>query len=221
MNRIRSHGNLLSFVVSAMLTSAFLATAPEGIIHAGTVPIPAQAMSTLLSNVQGSGWHGTSTMMVAVPSATPNAVAVNVPPAPASPLRDAQLIKIISAVDKSEDVRALSPAMAVLLGLPTNPQNTFKFHFFVTPEGTSHVFARLNASNDYLVYSRTGSVGTFMHVDAGLQLYAAATETVGVAGATLKVLPVREAAKQLDQELAAWANYADNTLAKANETAQN
>lgn len=137
--------------------------------------------------------------------------------APATPLSEAQLTKIVNAIAKTEKVAFLIPEAAISLGLPKDQKTTFKFRSFTTPDGVNHIFSKLNTQNGYIVFKRTADNLLFLRVDADLQLVAAATETPAIPN-SIRILPLREAANQLDQELAAWANYADNSMDKTPET---
>lgn len=140
--------------------------------------------------------------------------------APATPLSEAQLTKIVSAIDKSDWVRVVDPKAAVMLELPTNRENRLRYIFFKTSDGTFHIFGRLNASADYLVTKRSQNLFTYLRADADLQIVAGLLETHSIPNTpnNMEVLPRSEAANVLNQELAAWANYADNSMDKTPET---
>jgi hypothetical protein len=76
------YDRLLSFLLSAMLASAFWATAPQGMIAAGTGP----DIQAILTRIQGSGLPGTASMPSPASVDTPASAAVPAKPA-ASPAR--------------------------------------------------------------------------------------------------------------------------------------
>ena len=215
MNSSRMHNHLISFVVSAMITSAFLATAPDGLISAGAGP----QMSTILAQVRGAGWHGTSAHMTPISVAEPHTTAVNMPVKPASPLSKEQLEKILKNLEERNKQTSISSEISEILGLTKNGEVlTIQARAFKDSQGVMHGFFRLNGNDGYLMSQRTEAKATIFHLDPNLKPITAISNMPGQP--KMSMIPLPEVEGTLNTELRYWANIADTLLsAKPQETA--
>lgn len=211
----RTHEHLRSFALSAMLTSAVLATAPEGLIAASAGP----NMQAVFAHIQGSGFPGTAAMPSPAAVNTPHSVAVNTAVQPAAPISEQQLRIINKDLEARNKYATLSPEQAGPLGLTKNGEPlTLLFRATHATDGIRHAFFRLDGNAGYIVGQRTEKGMTLCRVDAKLNLVLAVTYPAGQPGVHV-VTPLPEAAKILHYELSAWAGFADEMAAGNSQVA--
>jgi len=220
MNVNRMHNHLISFIISAMITSAFLATAPDGIISAGAGPqMPAQLIPTVLAQVRGTGWHGTATQTIPISVAAPHTTEVNMPTQPTAPLSGEQLQKILKNLEERNKLAAVDRVITDSLGLTKNGEVlTLQYRALKDSQGIMHAFVLLNGNMGYLVSQRKGNESIIFHLDPTLKPVITIAGTYGQP--KFSAVPLPDVEGTLQAELRYWANIADTMLsAKPQETA--
>lgn len=202
-----THQRLISFAFSAMLTSAFLATAPEGMIAAGAGP----NIQAIFTQMQTSGFPGATSLSMPASVTIPTSAAANVPAAqPAAPLSNEQLQKIRRDVEERNKRFAVDPTATHLLGLTKKGDSlTLLARALKDRQGVTHSFYLLDGNAGYLVVRSTHE-GIACLVDKNLNLLAAVKKPAD--GSGFNVLPLPEAAPILHAELLEWAKIADQVI---------
>lgn len=197
---------LLSLTLSAMLTSAFISTAPDGMISAAAIPAaPAQAIAHALDGLKGFGGPGAD---IAPPGDAPAPAATH-EAEPRSPLNKIQLERILAAINQRGTEENLKPTLAELLGLAKSGNDSPVGYAGIAISKNDVVcgFAKLDDGRGYILDKGVlNKDGIILHIDADLKLIAAAPKNGAPA-------PSRaEAEETLRQLLTLWAAYADARL---------
>jgi hypothetical protein len=201
MNLRFTHETLTSFAVSAMLTSAFLASAPNGMIAAGAGPQP-QSIMNALNGLHASGWTGTQDLMAPSDVAMPqSAAAVPAASAPAVTLTPERKVKLAKLMETYGVTMELNAAVTLALGLTHGNEvltlrelGSRKTHFYTPlPDGGLLLIYLAPQAHDY-------------RVDANLNLIGGVIKDIDVAPI---IIPTEEAERNVQIELEYWAALAD------------
>lgn len=205
-----THESLLSLAVSAMITSAFLATAPAPIVTAAAGPQPAAILGAVQA-LKSEGWHGMqaveipSAVSVPAPALAP---AAHPPIAPAQSLSDDQLKKLlVDTVANGSDAVVKAPIAGPLGIGPAGQAVKVHADAFGGIGTETHAFAAIPAQTGYVLWHRMpdGNRVDYYRLDDKLALVDAVTLTAqGVA----HVSPT-DAQKTLDAEWTFWRGEID------------
>ena len=193
-----------------MLTSAFLSTAPEGIISAATGPTaPGQAIANALSSLQASGWHGTADLTVPTPASVPvSAVAHDKTTPPPPPITETQLRKVLNILVQTGTESWLKSNYAESLKLRKNGEKVWTRQLAIEDDNAvQYGFSLLKDGSGYVLDKgpRIGNRVAF-HLDPNLKIVTAiSTNSLD----EFIVLSPTEAEARLREVLAIWAEYAD------------
>lgn len=198
MDFARSQNRLISFAVSAMLTSAFLSTAPSSFITAGAGPQP----MAILNAIRAEGWHGAQGVELPTPAAEP-ASAAPLASVPAKPLSEEQLQKICKWIadhgSVSTDIKKLTDA----LGLTKNDEKlTLPGMSTHDAENVIYIIQILNDGKGYVVADVNHELFHVYWVDKNLDLVSAVSM---IKGQTPAAMPIKDAAAGINHDLAFWA----------------
>ena len=192
MTQNRSHARLISFTISAMFTSAFLATAPNTFVAAAAGPQLPQII-----NVVGM-FPGMQTPEVAPPPITPDASDAAISPPPRL-ITAAQFKKILDDTAVNGKIAPVSTEVTTPLGLTikgntlTVPRDSFR-----DPNENRHSFWKLENKNYLFGVSNQVSAHIY-YVDKDFVLIAAVTRT---AKDGVSIIPNSDAHAGLCAELA-------------------
>lgn len=204
-----THERLISFAYSAMLTSAFLATAPAGIIVAGAGP----NIQAIFMQMQASGFPGAASLSMPASVTGPSSAAVNVPAAQTvAPLSMEQLQRIRKNLEERNKRFEVDLTATYLLGLTKKGDSlTLLTRALKDRQGVTHSIYMLDGNSGYLVVlTMADKSGVICRVDKDLNLLAAVKKPSN--GSDFHVLPLPEAATILRAELSTWAVIADTVL---------
>ena len=207
MDFSRMHEKLVSFAVSAMISSAFLSTAP-GPVMTAAAGLPPQAVLQAVQALHSAGFQGTANMALPSPAAAPLAVSFN--PTTTGPiLTDAHLKKYDGWFTQyGVDITLVKPATDAL-GLTAGPQ-TLKVRELVLDTKAplaKHAMARIPERGG-LIFIRVTPDGSRSYVANDKQELVSAI-FMSVDGGGPVVLAAADAQKQLVDELTFWAKSAD------------
>ena len=211
MNDNRPANNrLISFTISAMLTSAFLATAPEGIVSAAAGPTaPSQAMTNVLNGLQASGWHDVAGLTATTPASVPVSVAAHGEPTPPqSPITGAQLLKVFNILMQTGTEASLVQRIAESLGLSKNGKQVLMRQLAIEDDNAvQYGFALLKDGRGYMLDKgpRDGNRIAF-HLNGNLKIITAIAES---SAREITILSPADAEARLREVMAVWAEYAD------------
>lgn len=201
---------LLSLAISLMLTSAFLSTAPEGIIPAAAGPTaPSQAIARALDRLQASGWHGAAELPAPASASIPTSAAANddatqLPP----PITEAQLQKVLAILAQRGLENNLKAKYAVPLRLSKNGEKVRIRQLGIEDENAiQYAIALLKDGRGYVLDKgpRVGNRVGF-HLDANFKVVTAISIT---SADEITTLSAAEAEARLREVLATWAEYSD------------
>jgi hypothetical protein len=203
----RNHHRLFSIAVSAMLTSAFLATAPGTTISAAAAPQP-QALMQAFDGLRNAGFKGLSNVALPPPTTAPTfSTPVPVDPAGAG-LTDNQLKKLDGFMPKFgldvTLVKMVSDALGITHGAETLTIRELAIGDAPNPK---HAFSRI-ASGGYLYILATSADARSYYIDTNQSLIAAVV--VPANSTTPVAIPVALAQTQLKDEFAFWAKTVGN-----------
>lgn len=201
---------MISFAISIMLTSAFLSTAPEGMISAGAGPTaPGQAISDVLNGLRNSGWHGAADLSVTTPASIPvSAAAYGDTTPPSAPITEVQLRKVLNIMTQSGTEASLIPSVAKSLGLGKNGEKVRIRQLAISDDkAIQYGFALLKDGSGYIL-DKGPRIGNRIniHLDENLKIVSAAV--INSAGEFARLSPA-EAEARLREVLATWAEYAE------------
>lgn len=209
-NNRPTNDRLISFAISMMLTSAFLSTAPEGIISASAGPAaPGQAITNALNGLQASGWHGASELAIPVPVNMPLSATTGKKETPLpAPITEAQLRKVLIDLSRTGAEVAINPLYATHLGLSKDgnyvqirqlaleDDNAIQYGFALLKDGSGY----------YLDKGPRGGNRVAFHLDENMRIVTA----IAINSAKeVTPLPLPDAESKLREVLATWAEYAD------------
>ncbi|MDP3543043.1 MAG: hypothetical protein Q8T11_11315 [Elusimicrobiota bacterium] len=204
-----THERLLSFAFSAMLTSAFLATAPEGMMTASAGP----NIQAIFTQIQVSGFPGAASLSKPASVTIPASAAVDAPATqPAPPLSMEQLQKIRRNLEERNKRFTVDPTVSYLLGLTKKGDSLILLgRALKDSQGVTHSIYLLEGNKGYIVtLTMEDKSGVICRVDKDLKLMTAVKKPAD--GSGFQVLPLPEAAKTLHAELSTWAIIADTFL---------
>ena len=207
MDLSRKHEKLISFAVSAMISSAFLSTAPGPVMTAAAGPQP-QAVLQAVQALHSAGFQGTANMALPSPAAAPIAVSFN-PTSTGPILTDAHLKKYDGwLVQYGVDIALGKPATDAL-GLTTGPQTLTVRELVLGTKAplAKHAMAR-NPERGGFIFIRVTPDGSRCYVANDKQELVGAV-FVSVDGGGPVTLAAADAQKQLNEELTFWAKSAD------------
>ena len=205
MHYSRHYNRLVSFLVSAMVTTSFLATAPGTTVTAASGPQPAAIMNAL-EGLRGVGWHGLQDAALPPAMIAPQG-SITTPATEEKPLLSDQQVQRLAHFMVNFGIDSpLATAVTTALGL-TKAGETKVFRQLNVPfDGhLAHAYHRTEDGGFLLVTASTVSARTF-RADAKQQLVAAVDTKPGLAPVAI---PVADAQAELKNELAYWANVAD------------
>ncbi|MFI5345427.1 MAG: hypothetical protein ACHQ51_03530 [Elusimicrobiota bacterium] len=206
MNISRNYDRLVSFIVSAMVTTSFLATAPStAVISAAAGPQPA-ALLNALEGMRAAGWYGMENALLPAPAAIPQTASAAPAAAAANPLSDIQIQKLIKlTVDHGHDV-TLSHFITNALGVtvPGELLTVRQVSIIVSPE-LSRAFQK-SKDDGYLFLTITPAGYKVYRTDANEALIAAVEIPPGQGPVAIAVA---DAQQQLAAEIAYWGAIAD------------
>lgn len=201
---------LLSFAISLMLTSAFLSTAPEGIIPAAAGPAaPGQAIARALDGLQASGWHGAAELTAQVPASIPASAAANNDATPLPPtITEAQLKKVLDILAQKGTEGSLKTKYAVPLRLSKNGEKVRARQLaFVYENAIQYGLSLLKDGRGYVLdKGPRGGNRVGLHLDANFKVITAIEVT---SADEITTLSAAEAEARLREILAIWAEYSD------------
>ena len=206
MDMNRTHEALMSLAVSAMLTSAFLASAPSGTNLASAGP-QSQAIMNALSSLRASDWAGAQE--ITVPTAVTELQS-------ADPAHAASASKTILTADQQKillnlrdahghDV-ALSSAVTAALGISKGAEVLTLRQLTINAHPNLHVYIPLPDGGFMLSFVDDVAASSY-RLDANFKLLAAVSKKTGEAPI---VIPMPDAERNAQTELAYWAAVADN-----------
>jgi len=208
MDFSRAHDRLISFAVSAMITTSFLATAPNpNAVSAAAGPQPAAVMNAL-EGLRAAGWAGIQNAALPAPALVPQTT----PSAPAAaenpPLSIIQIQKLLKlTIDHGHDI-ALDKYVTAALGL-TAPGETLtlpQVSIAVNPQ-LIRSFEKITSDGGYLFGAGTAASYKAYRTNANLELIAAVQKNTDQAPVAV---PIAEAQQQLMIEIAYWGMVADH-----------
>ena len=157
----RTQHRLFSFAVSAMLTSAFLATAPDSTVKAAAGPEP-QAMIHSLAGLRNAGFQGMGGVALPPPAVAPQMSAQPVTAPDAVGLTAVQLQKLDGYMPKFglniTLVKVVSDALGVTRGAEIITVRQLAIGEAPNPE---HVFSRVPAGGYLYMMATTTEVRSF------------------------------------------------------------
>ena len=207
MDFSRTHEKLVSFAVSAMISSAFLSTAPGPVMTAAAGPQP-QAVLQAVQALHAAGFQGTANMALPSPAAAPIAVSFN-PTATGPILTDAHLKKYDAWFVQFGIDTVLGKPITDALGLTAGPQ-TLKVRELAIDTKTplaKHGMARIPERGGFIFIRVTPDGSRSYAANDKQELVSAVFSSAN--GGEPVVLAVADAQKQLVDELTFWAKSAD------------
>lgn len=209
MDFSRAHDRLISFAVSAMITTSFLATAPApapDAITAAAGPQPAAVMNAL-EGLRAAGWSGLQNAALPAPALVPKTA----PSAPAAavnpPLSDIQIQKLLKlTIDHGHDIDIdVSVTAALGLTAPGEILNVRQVSITVNPQ-LHRAFQKIMSDGGYLFGAGSPDSFRAYRTNAKQELIAAVEKNSNQAPV---VVPIVEAQQQLKVEAAYWGMVAD------------
>ena len=199
MNLHRTHATLTSFAVSAMLTSSFFTTAPNGLTAAAAGPQPSVVVDAALNGIRAAGWAKTSNDTGPVAIATPQA---SNPITTASPpiITTAELEKLQKALTIYGHDFDIGPSLMTALGIKTSNLRQLSIR---KPNTPSRAFFPLPDGGVLLALVDTTMAKDY-RLDANFKLVSAVIMIDGKPSGTPP-----DAEKVAQAELAYWAQVAD------------
>ena len=201
-----THETLTSFAVSAMLTSAFLAPAPNGTSTAASGPQP-QAIMNALNGLRASGWAGTQDIpapnAVAAPQAAASASAVSAPEPILTAAQQKALVTLMATY--GHDI-ALNSGITAALGITKGNDVLTLRQLGVNAHPFGHIYIPLPDGGFMLIFNNRVAPASY-RLDANLKLIAAVSKNGNEAPV---VIPVPDAERSVHTELTFWADVADN-----------
>ncbi len=211
MHASRTQGRLISFAVSAMLTSAVLATAPDiGIVTAATVQPPTAVLS-MIDGARSGVFAGSKDVPDAAAVASPSAILAVKHTATAetglTPAQLAKLRKLALGPDGHEGNLRVSIAKA--LALTTADQPVFLRSFSADDPDTKVTFQILLLPNNsgYVIVRGDEQTVRAFRLDADLHLVGAVTGPAHID--TVTPIPTAEAKKLCDADKTTMGEIAD------------
>lgn len=220
MDPRRPSPTLMSFAVSAMLTSALLATAPGGAYTAAATGPQPRALINAFEGLRAAAWSGTQSVSLPTPPAAIPTAAIesSAAPASASPALDplklspAEMRTQLQILAQHGNHVSITPTVTQALGLTAGSQTLWvdevSYGFPLTPSenGFTHSFATLPDGGYLFFRVKTNSnnislFGKFLRLDRNQNLIAAYSWVQG--GSTTR-LSWSEAEAQLRDEIHAW-----------------
>jgi hypothetical protein len=206
MKSRRIQDRLLSLVVSAMLTSAVLMTAPTGTIDAAVGPQP-QALVNALNELHSGGWAGLQNVSVPTPVSAPMYAPAAAPAAMETPLSAKELSQLRSysatygidiAIDKSvTDALGLTSGARIL---------TIRELGTDQPDRSKKIISFLPKDGNILIGLDTVG-GSYVYIlGPDIKLIAAVFKK---SGRPPVVIPISQAQAGVQTELAYWAKIGD------------
>lgn len=210
----RIHNYCASLAVSAMLTSAFLATAPEGFMAAAAGPMGAtQALQSAMSGLRANDWHGTRGLTVPTVVATAQTTEIPTPPPPAAaPLTKGQIQTLNRILDSKNKDYVMFTAYSRLLGL-TKGDETVDVRAMSAKDANNirHNFGRILNGTGYILTREQSTDEMHMYwVSPDFKLIAAIDKSKAN-GLTVLAAPVAEL--EIKEDLVNWAKLADKLAA--------
>jgi hypothetical protein len=206
MDMRRTHDVLTSFVVSLMLTSAFLASTSNDMNEAAAGPQP-QAIMNALNSLRASGWAGTQDLTM--PSAAPMQQSAMVVPAatpPESVLTAAQKKKISMLMDVYGKAAVLHSDVTAALGISKGDEVLTLRSLADLEAPLLHAYIPLPDGGILLGLREDGVMTWNYRLDADLKLIAAVSKGVDQAPV---VIPMADATRNAQAEIIFWAALAD------------
>lgn len=203
----RAHDRLISFAVSAMITTSFLATAPvPGAMTAAAGPQPAAVMNAL-EGLRAAGWEGLQNAALPTPAVAPK----NTPSAPTAAenftLTDIQIQKLLKlTIDHGHDI-TIDQSVTAALGLtgPGESLTVRQVHVITNPQ-LGHAFQKAMKDDGYLFGTVYPDSFRVYRTNANQELMGAVEKHPNQVPV---VIPVADAQQQLQVELAYWGTIAD------------
>ena len=199
----RQHDRLISFTLSAMLTSVFLASAPEAVITAAAGPQPT-AIINALGKIRAAGWSGARIDLPAPPIA-PATGGNSAAATPNRPITDAQFKKILADTAanglNASTERLISQAFGV-----NYPGETERYDSFEDADKRLHTFSQLDNGN-YIFSTRNQTISYNYYVNKNLVLIYALYKTKD--GITMLDKDAAQTQAGLNTELAFFAGIAN------------
>ena len=203
MTLSRSYDRLVSLTISTMLTSAFLATAPDAFVSAGAGPQGA-AIQNALGSAGAAGWNGIKNINLPIPPATP--ASATGATAHVKPITDAQFQKILADLRVNGKDHPILSEVTTLLGITHKGETlTVRQDAFRDAGQSLHTFMKLSDGN-YLFALRNTQAVHIYHVGNDLVLISA---LINAANDGITILPNKDAQEGLNAELAFFAGVAD------------
>jgi hypothetical protein len=201
MKLSRSYDRLVSLTISTMLTSAFLATAPDNVVSAAAGP--AAAIQNILGGAGAAGFSGMKNIAAIVPPATPpssgNSTRVR-------PISDAQFQKIlIDARANGKDIPT-STDVTTAFGLSHKGETLTLRHDGFRDAAQKHHGITILPNGNYFFALKETETSHVYYVDKNLFLIAALINSVKDG---ITILPNKDAQEGLNAELAYFAMVAD------------
>jgi len=210
MDSIRTQGKFLSFAVSAMLTSTFLATAPNpGIVSAAAGPQPA-AIAALLDGARAAGFAGMKDVPAPAAVAAPEPAANKPAAIAAAPaLTPLQIQKLRNlATGPNGHLGHLRPAISSALGVGPNDRDSIFPSFTATDDQKPLSYQiMLLPDSGYIVGRNENGTVLIFRLDANLRLLGAVT--VKSITDTPTAIPSSDAERLLALDLVTWGQIAD------------
>lgn len=207
MDFSRAHDRLISFAVSAMITTSFLATAPApDAITAAAGPQPAAVMNAL-EGLRAAGWSGLQNAALPAPALVPQTA----PSAPAaavnSVLSDIQLQKLLKlTVDHGHDTQ-FDKIISDTLGITSGEETVIVRQVTIkVPPAFRRAFQKIPTDGGYVFVYGTITDYAAYRTNANQEFVAAAVKNANQAPVAI---PLAEAQQQFNVELAYWGTIAD------------
>ena len=205
MDLSRTHESLTSLVVSVMLTSAFLASAPHsGITEAGAGPQP-QAIVNVLSGLRASGWAGTTEMPDMMLVSTPHSAAGSAESIAEPSLTGDQQKKLAALMAAYGHDVALSQPVTDALGLSKGGEVLTLRQLTVDEHPELHTYIPL-ADRGFIFFFIDTTAARSYRLDGNFKFVAAVSKKKGQEPV---VIPISDAYRNVQAEIAYWAALAD------------
>jgi hypothetical protein len=200
-----SHETLTSLAVSAMLTSAFLAPAPNGISAAAAGPQP-QIIMNALSGLRASGWAGTQEIIdPAAVGAPQSAASASADSTPKSILTAEQQKKLTTLMASFGHDVTLMQIITHALGLTKGSETLTPRQLSVNGHPDIHTYIPLSDGGFLIMLAGIDTAWSY-RLDAGFTLIAAVSKNTGQAPT---VFPIPDAERNVQTEIIYWAGVAD------------